>query len=106
MKFTRSDGYAMIDLIDSLRSFAAAVERLDVLECNDGLTPAQETRRKGILQKATNLALFRTNKTWTVYHQTDPRGCSLYLIPAKARTPGMIYSEEGIAISPANKRRI
>jgi hypothetical protein len=58
--------------------------------CNGDLTKRQETRTKTLQSKAEQTA---KEFGLTVHHQTDPRGCALYLIG-----PGCREYTDGIPV--------
>ena len=64
-------------VIDELRTLSRAVHTQDENACNGDLTPRQTTRKARLLARATELA---ESLGCVLYHQSDPRGCSLYLI--------------------------
>jgi hypothetical protein len=67
-----------IRLNRELLPIAKALHRLDEYSCNYGLTERQEKRVIYLENKANNIA-----KEWfnlRAYHQSDPRGASLYLV--------------------------
>lgn len=55
-----------------------SIHRIDENECNRSLTPREENRRERLVKEADSLAALLGLKC---YHQSDPRGCALYLIP-------------------------
>ena len=60
-----------------LKRISNSLHRQDENACNYRLTPRQEKRVEKLEAKAQELALVLGFKA---YHQSDPRGCSLYLI--------------------------
>ena len=54
------------------------VHHLDVQYCNAELTKNQETRLKNLIIRAQIIAKYVDME---IYHQSDPRGCGLYLVP-------------------------
>ena len=64
--------------LQELRRISRSLHSLGEAACNYGLTPRQEKRQERLEKDAEALA-------WTLglkaYHQRDPRGCALYLIP-------------------------
>lgn len=67
-----------------LRTIARYIHRMDVAACNDPDAEARNhTRRGRLMIEVADLALELRGKkqgALRVYHQGDPRGCSLYLI--------------------------
>lgn len=78
--------------IDQLRSLSRQIHRLDEAYCNGDLTPRQEKRKARLLQEAVEIAELLGLR---IYHQSDPRGCSLYLID---ETMGSTNYNDGIAL--------
>jgi hypothetical protein len=76
-----------------LQKIAKSLHHLDECSCNYGLTPRQETREKNLEAKAQQLA---SEFSLVVYHQSDPRGCSLYLLDSVEDKNN--YSTLGIAV--------
>jgi len=78
--------------IQELRSFvyvyrqlvkiSQSLHALDENACNYGLSKRQEKRQENLEKKADLLA---KDIGLYVYHQGDPRGCSLYLTKNKTR---------------------
>jgi hypothetical protein len=66
-----------IEIIDELRKIGKSLHSLDTADCNYGLTPRQEKRRKHLEIKATQLG---AKLGLYIYHQRDPRGATLYLL--------------------------
>lgn len=64
--------------LQELRKISRSLHGLAEVQCNFGLTPWQEKRQERLEKDAEALA-------WTLglkaYHQMDPRGCALYLVP-------------------------
>ena len=65
-------------VMGELRKISNSLHRLAEFQCNYGLTERQEKRQEKLEKDAEALA-------WTLglraYHQRDPRGCALYLVP-------------------------
>jgi len=61
-----------------LQKIARQLHRLDECACNYGLTPRQEKREARLEAEAGKIASFFGLKA---YHQGDPRGGTLYLVP-------------------------
>lgn len=81
-----------------LLKIAKSLHRLDETACNYELTKRQINASYRLVDEANNLA---TNwiKGYEVYHQTDPRGCSLYLVPLGYHNrKDQDYYRDGIAI--------
>lgn len=76
-----------------LLKISKSLHHLDECSCNYGLTPRQEKREMRLECEAeaiaSELGLF-------VFHQSDPRGCSLYLLENQEDKNN--YSSKGIAI--------
>ena len=67
-----------IRLNRELQPIARALHHLDEASCNYGLTNKQKKRLENLEKKADKLA-----REWfglRAYHQSDPRGASLYLV--------------------------
>lgn len=78
--------YHIIYSYKELKKIANSLSNLDTQDCNVGLTPVQEKRETKLITKAETLA---QNIGLHAYHQSDPRGCSLYLVendPKDARS--------------------
>lgn len=67
---------ASVWFIERLRKIAKSVHHLDEVECNQGLTKGQETRLKNLLERA---KVDAQEIGFEVFHQSDPRGLSLYV---------------------------
>ncbi len=88
-----------------LQQIARRLHRLDEHGCNYGLTDAQETRRARLESKAQRICTaskpfvsqFGPSSYLIAYHQGDPRGCSLYIVPswylAKGRPVETVYNK-------------
>ena len=68
-----------VNRIDELRKISRQLHHLDERSCNYGLTEQQEKREKGLEKKANELVA-EISPLYRAYHQSDPRGCSLYII--------------------------
>ena len=86
--------YLNIRLYRDLLPISKALHRLGELDCNVGLTSRQEKRIDNLLVKANNFAHACGFK---VYHQSDPRGCALYLVPDDNQSHSNDYTD-GVAI--------
>jgi len=70
----RKINYVLIEL----KKISKTLNRLDTNECNYGeLSKSQKTRMANLEKKACDLA---AKIDLYIYRQTDPRGCSLYLV--------------------------
>ena len=83
-----------------LQQIARQLHRLDEHGCNYGLTDTQETRRARLESKAQRLCTATPPNLiayLVAYHQGDPRGCSLYIVPseylAKGRPVESVYDK-------------
>jgi hypothetical protein len=80
-----------------LHKISKTLHRIDEGDCN-GRTELgakkSETRIKNLIKKANMLA--QELGFWGVFHQTDPRGCSLYLLHTEQDKEN--YNTQGIAI--------
>jgi hypothetical protein len=63
--------------IDHLRRISRAIARIDTAECNSALPARSSARRDTLLKDAQDIA---ASMGFCAFHQSDPRGCSLYLI--------------------------
>ena len=85
-----------------LAKIAKTINRLDCNDCNGypdtdygrKAEARNNTRRENLLKRAQELAGRISLK---IYHQGDPRGCSLYLISPNLERPAEKYTQ-GIAI--------
>jgi hypothetical protein len=66
--------------LGELRKISRSLHRLGENACNYGLTPRQEKRQERLEKNAESLAVTLGLKA---YHQRDPRGCALYLVPGE-----------------------
>lgn len=89
----REYGY-VIHAYRDLKPIAKSLHKLGEIDCNYGLTPRQEKRMENLLVKANNIAHGIGLK---VYHKSDPRGASLYLVPDDNQTHNNDYTN-GIVI--------
>jgi len=78
-----------------LQRISHRLHKLDENACNYGLTEYQEKRVDHLERQAIDIA-FKYNLK--AYHQSDPRGWSLYLVPPEL-DPHRDYSN-GLAICP------
>jgi len=62
----------------ALVKLGKGINRLDCLECNEGNSEKRNNARLKLLSEA---SLIAAKYNMYVYHQSDPRGLSLYLIP-------------------------
>lgn len=62
---------------NGLKKIAAQLHRQDENACNYGLTPRQETRVNNLMNLAEEIA---QHFDLHAYHQSDPRGGTLYLV--------------------------
>ena len=93
---------AIINAYRELKKIAKTIHKLDENDCNgfadtDWGRKAEarnNTKRINLLRRGRELA---NNISLAVYHQADPRGCSLYLIPQSMKRPAETYTN-GIAI--------
>lgn len=78
MNTKRIDDVRIIaSVLRQLRQIEHSLARIDTADCNGELTARQTKRRIKLLTDAAELAARIGLK---VYHQPDPRGCSLYLV--------------------------
>lgn len=85
----------IINIYRELQKIAKSLHSLDEADCNYGLTPRQEKREENLVYKAEELA---SEIGLKAFHQSDPRGCSLYLVDPKNKEYYMNYNTQGIAI--------
>lgn len=78
-----------------LQKIGRSLNRLYCASCNGELTTRQEARIKSLRAKAEQYAEFND---LAVYHQTDPRGLSLYLVDKDLDKPDCNYSGQGIPV--------
>lgn len=64
----------------ALHIISGKLHRLAEAQCNYGLKPRQESAERRLEKAASEIAAYYGMRA---YHQGDPRGCSLYLIPAE-----------------------
>ena len=83
-----------VDIYDAiiLQRISHRLHQLDENACNYGLTPRQEKRVERLEEQAQAIA---QKFHLTAYHQSDPRGWSLYLTP-----PNTSQYTDGLAICP------
>ncbi len=65
-----------------LQAICRSLHRQDEIACNQGQDEGEEAYEERLEKKAAEIA---RQYHLTTYHQTDPRGWSLYLINAKIR---------------------
>jgi len=63
--------------IEKLVRIAHSLETLDVRSCNYGLSEKEENRVTNLEEKANAIC---KEFGAVAYHQSDPRGCSLYVV--------------------------
>jgi len=68
--------YEMVIGIDELQRIARLVRRLDEADCNTDFSTRRNKKRERLLQAAAQIA---KSFDAEIYHQGDPRGCTLYL---------------------------
>ena len=81
-------------VLSNLKKLSRSIHHLDECACNYELSKRQETRRKNLMRAAEEWAGHLSLK---VYHQADPRGCSVYLVPLNF--DGNDYTAQGMPIS-------
>lgn len=86
-----------IELFRRLQPLAKTIHRLDESSCNYELSKAQETRLHNLLEKATHQAAIFGMR---IYHQSDPRGASLYIMDYTSdwKEDYKNYNSQGIAV--------
>jgi len=95
MKLTTNELYQVVDVHKKLVKLSNRLNRLDTQECNGELKQGEwERKTEKIENDAENLAKILDFK---IYHQTDPRGCSLYLINKSETKPDLNYTS-GFAV--------
>ena len=67
-------------VMGELRKISNSLHRLAEFQCNYGLTERQEKRQLKLERDAEELARGLMAGV-RAYHQRDPRGCALYLVP-------------------------
>ena len=70
------------------------IHKLDEAACNTELTKRQETRKANVLKMAKDEA---SAMGFELYHQSDPRGCALWLVTPELDNASR-YSE-GLAVA-------
>lgn len=90
---TIQDAGFFISQFRELQKISRQVHNLDINSCNYGLTDRQEKREDKLIKKASEIAERFNLK---VYHQGDPRGCSLWLTE-NGENSGSNYTN-GIAV--------
>lgn len=83
-----------IDVYKRLQKISKSLTALDEYDCNFGNTPKQIKRCEKLEQRAEELAQLIGLHA---YHQSDPRGCSLHLVP-KLKDAYLNYSTNGVAV--------
>lgn len=86
-----SDEEAML-----LQRISHRLHQLDEVSCNYGLTEQQEKRVYRLKRQAQEIA---EKHNLNAYHQGDPRGWSLYLVPSDMKDLHANY-DKGFAICP------
>jgi len=79
-----------------LRNIVCKLHRLDENACNFGLTSSQEKNESKLEERAKEIA---SNLGMAIYHQGDPRGWPLYLVPDDNENHEVDYCDY-IAIDP------
>jgi len=77
MKLKLNEVEKIIKVYRELQKISRSLRKLDVKACNYGLSQRDEKRQERLESQAEKLAQEIDLK---IYHQTDPRGCSLYFI--------------------------
>ena len=67
----------IVGTVRRLTAIEHSISHLDAIRCNETLTARQESRLNRLVIEAVGLA---NSIGLRIYHQLDPRGCSLYLI--------------------------
>jgi len=95
MKLTINELYQVIDAHKKLVHLSNRLNRLDTQECNGELKQGEYERKIELVEtKSDNVAEILG---FTTYHQSDPRGCSLYLIEKSETKPDLNYTN-GFAV--------
>lgn len=76
----------ILNRLACLSSLCKKLDKLNEIECNEGLTSKQEATEKELIVEATQLAGELGCK---LYHQGDPRGPAIRLIRPDGRSNGM-----------------
>lgn len=95
--------YPILHGYEILLYLANRISKFDEKSCNSGLTKNEEDRMNKLLALADKIAI-ETFKA-RIYHQSDPRGCSLYLVdslPTDDYSKGLAIYREDIAKSLVN----
>jgi len=87
--------YYVFQDYEKLKKIARRLHRLDENTCNYGLTKRQEKRVEKLEKEAKEIA---NRLGLDAYHQGDPRGATLWLIPKDLENPNACHSSEGIPI--------
>ena len=80
-----------------LQRISHRLHSLDEASCNWGLTERQEKRVVNLEKQANEIA---SKYKLQAYHQSDPRGWSLYLLDKSVRNPEVNYYPEGLGVCP------
>jgi hypothetical protein len=75
--------------IKEIRERSNRLQKIYERRCNEGLTALQEKRMHSLQGEVENLA---ERIGFKAYHQTDPRGASVYLIPVGMVNPDRFYT--------------
>ena len=82
-------------VLENLKRISRSIHHLDECACNYELSKRQESRRNNLLRAANEWAGHLGLK---VYHQADPRGCALYIVPLDFKNDDD-YTGKGMAIA-------
>ena len=85
------DYRTFVNVYEALKPISRKLHKIAEADCNFGPNDKREIREAKLLETASVLA---QQLGLQVYHQTDPRGCALYLVDAET---GDNYTN-GIAI--------
>lgn len=77
--FVQRFGPPAYETLDKLLAISGRLHRLDELACNQGLTPMQ-VKRGARLELQAQEIIEEIKPGSVAYHQSDPRGWSLYLL--------------------------
>jgi hypothetical protein len=72
-----NDAKRMMATMTEINRLARSIHRCDEINCNRTTTPREDARRDRALARIEELA---QPYGWRVYHQSDPRGASVYLV--------------------------
>ena len=82
--------------LPELQKIAKSLHKLDEMACNYRLTERQEKKQDELIERAREIA---KKYGFDVYHDGDPRACTLYLItPEMKNEIGLPNYWEGIPI--------